>query len=127
MKGEDKDRIESLTKALGEVSGKMAERLYAQNQGGPAGPRRARVRPRQRPGRRLPAARTTWSMPSSKRSRTAGNKRYCQLQAALRGSSGMSVKVAKQRPRFKGWTGGDFFALAPRLPAANPPPAANRH
>ncbi|MBK1641187.1 molecular chaperone DnaK [Chromatium okenii] len=29
MKTEDKDRIESLTKALGEVSGKMAERLYA--------------------------------------------------------------------------------------------------
>jgi molecular chaperone DnaK len=29
MKGEDKDRIESLTKHLGEVSGKMAERLYA--------------------------------------------------------------------------------------------------
>ncbi len=29
MKGEDKDRIESLTKHLGDVSGKMAERLYA--------------------------------------------------------------------------------------------------
>lgn len=29
MKTEDKDRIEALTKALGEVSGKMAERLYA--------------------------------------------------------------------------------------------------
>jgi len=29
MKGEDKDRIESLTKQLGDVSGKMAERLYA--------------------------------------------------------------------------------------------------
>ncbi len=29
MKGEDKDRIESLTKTLGEASGKMAERLYA--------------------------------------------------------------------------------------------------
>ena len=29
MKGEDKDRIESLTKALGDASGKMAERLYA--------------------------------------------------------------------------------------------------
>ncbi|WP_295399506.1 molecular chaperone DnaK [uncultured Thiocystis sp.] len=29
MKGESKDRIESLTKSLGEVSGKMAERLYA--------------------------------------------------------------------------------------------------
>ncbi|TCT23740.1 molecular chaperone DnaK [Thiobaca trueperi] len=35
MKGEDKERIESLTKALGDVSGKMAERLYAQ--GGEAG------------------------------------------------------------------------------------------
>jgi molecular chaperone DnaK len=34
MKGEDKDRIESLTKALGDVSGKMAERVYAQGQGG---------------------------------------------------------------------------------------------
>jgi molecular chaperone DnaK len=37
MKGEDKDKIESLTSALGEVSGKMAERLYAQDQGGGAG------------------------------------------------------------------------------------------
>jgi molecular chaperone DnaK len=36
MKTEDKDRIESLTKALGEVSGKMAERLYA-NPGEAAG------------------------------------------------------------------------------------------
>jgi len=36
MKGEDKDRIESRTKALGEASAKMAERLYAQSgaQGG---------------------------------------------------------------------------------------------
>ncbi|MFP4076489.1 MAG: molecular chaperone DnaK, partial [Halochromatium sp.] len=33
MKGEDKERIDSLTKALGEASGKMAERLYAQDQG----------------------------------------------------------------------------------------------
>ena len=38
LKGEDKDRIEQLSKALGEVSGKMAERLYAQNQAGAAGP-----------------------------------------------------------------------------------------
>ena len=38
MKGEDKDRIERLAKALGEVSGKMAERLYAQTQGGAGGP-----------------------------------------------------------------------------------------
>ncbi|HSQ07222.1 MAG TPA: molecular chaperone DnaK [Chromatiaceae bacterium] len=39
LKTEDKGRIESLAKALGEVSGKMAERLYAQNQPGPeAGP-----------------------------------------------------------------------------------------
>jgi len=30
IKGEDKDRIESLTKSLAEASGKMAERLYAQ-------------------------------------------------------------------------------------------------
>ena len=30
MKGEDKDRIEAQTKALGEASAKMAERLYAQ-------------------------------------------------------------------------------------------------
>jgi molecular chaperone DnaK len=36
MKGEDKDKIESLTTALGEASGKMAERLYAQDQGGGA-------------------------------------------------------------------------------------------
>jgi molecular chaperone DnaK len=35
MKGEDKDRIESLTKALGDVSGKLAERLYGQQQGAP--------------------------------------------------------------------------------------------
>jgi molecular chaperone DnaK len=35
MKGEDKDAIEAKTKALGEASGKMAERLYAQ-QGGAA-------------------------------------------------------------------------------------------
>ncbi|MGB5732894.1 MAG: molecular chaperone DnaK [Thiohalocapsa sp.] len=35
MKGEDKDRIESLTKALGDASGKMAERLYAQGQADP--------------------------------------------------------------------------------------------
>jgi molecular chaperone DnaK len=41
IKGEDKDRIERLAKALGEASGKMAERLYAQTQGAPgpeAGP-----------------------------------------------------------------------------------------
>jgi molecular chaperone DnaK len=39
MKGEDKDRIETLTKTLGDSSAKMAERLYAQNSGGPgAGP-----------------------------------------------------------------------------------------
>jgi molecular chaperone DnaK len=39
IKGEDKDRIESLTKSLGDASAKMAERLYAQGgaQGGPAG------------------------------------------------------------------------------------------
>ena len=38
MKGEDKDHIERLAKALSEVSGKMAERLYAQTQGGAGGP-----------------------------------------------------------------------------------------
>jgi molecular chaperone DnaK len=38
MKGEDKDQIVALTTALGEASGKMAERLYAQDQGGGAGP-----------------------------------------------------------------------------------------
>jgi len=38
MKGEDKERIERLAKALGDVSGKMAERLYAQEQGGAGGP-----------------------------------------------------------------------------------------
>jgi molecular chaperone DnaK len=37
MKGEDKDKIESLTSALGDASGKMAERLYSQDQGGGAG------------------------------------------------------------------------------------------
>jgi len=37
MKGDDKDRIESLTKALGDASAKMAERLYAQS-GAQAGP-----------------------------------------------------------------------------------------
>ncbi len=36
MKGEDKDRIESLTKKLGDASGKMAERLYAQSGGADA-------------------------------------------------------------------------------------------
>jgi molecular chaperone DnaK len=35
IKGEDKDRIEQLAKALGEASGKMAERLYAQTQSAP--------------------------------------------------------------------------------------------
>jgi len=41
MQGEDQERIESLTKELGDASAKMAERLYAQSQGGPeagAGP-----------------------------------------------------------------------------------------
>jgi molecular chaperone DnaK len=33
MKGEDKDGIEAKTKALGDASAKMAERLYAQQQG----------------------------------------------------------------------------------------------
>jgi molecular chaperone DnaK len=33
MKGEDKDAIDSKTKALSEASAKMAERLYAQQQG----------------------------------------------------------------------------------------------
>jgi len=36
MKGEDKDAIEAKTKALGDASAKMAERLYAQ-QGDAAG------------------------------------------------------------------------------------------
>jgi len=34
MKGEDKERIDALTKSLGDASAKMAERLYAQNQPG---------------------------------------------------------------------------------------------
>jgi len=34
MKGDDKDEIEAKTKALTEASGKMAEKLYAQNQQG---------------------------------------------------------------------------------------------
>ncbi len=40
MKGEDKEAIDSKTKALGEASAKMAERLYAQQDGtsGAAGP-----------------------------------------------------------------------------------------
>jgi molecular chaperone DnaK len=38
LKGEDKDRIEQLAKTLGDASGKMAERLYAQTQGGAGGP-----------------------------------------------------------------------------------------
>jgi molecular chaperone DnaK len=37
MKGEDKDSIEAKTKALGDASAKMAERLYAQQQGDAAG------------------------------------------------------------------------------------------
>ena len=37
MKGEDKDGIEAKTKALGDASAKMAERLYAQQQGEAAG------------------------------------------------------------------------------------------
>ena len=37
IKSEDKDRIESLTKALGDSSAKMAERLYAQGAAGAAG------------------------------------------------------------------------------------------
>jgi len=37
MKSEDKDGIEAKTKALGEASAKMAERLYAEQQGDAAG------------------------------------------------------------------------------------------
>jgi molecular chaperone DnaK len=37
MKGDDKDRIESLTKALGDASAKMAERLYSQQGEGAGG------------------------------------------------------------------------------------------
>jgi len=37
VKGEDKDRIQSLTNALGEASGKMAERVYAQQSEAGAG------------------------------------------------------------------------------------------
>jgi molecular chaperone DnaK len=37
MKGEDKDRIESLTKALADASAKMAEWLYAQSGAGDTG------------------------------------------------------------------------------------------
>jgi len=37
LKGEDKDRIQSLTNALGEASGKMAERVYAQQSEAGAG------------------------------------------------------------------------------------------
>ena len=38
MKGDDKDRIETLTKSLGDASAKMAERLYAQNNQQEPGP-----------------------------------------------------------------------------------------
>jgi molecular chaperone DnaK len=38
MKGDDKDRIETLTKSLGDASAKMAERLYAQNASPEPGP-----------------------------------------------------------------------------------------
>jgi molecular chaperone DnaK len=38
MKGDDKDRIDSLTQKLGEASAKMAERLYAQAGTGDAPP-----------------------------------------------------------------------------------------
>ncbi len=70
MKGEDKERIESLTKTLGDVSGKMAERLYAQSPAMPGRPTRAKLR------RAIRAAEptTTWSMPSSKRSKTTRSK-----------------------------------------------------
>jgi molecular chaperone DnaK len=34
IKGGDKDAIETKTKALAEASGKMAERMYSQQQGG---------------------------------------------------------------------------------------------
>jgi molecular chaperone DnaK len=37
IKGEDKDAIEQKTQRLTEISGKLAERLYAQNAGGAAG------------------------------------------------------------------------------------------
>ena len=75
MKGEDKDRIESLTKALGDASAKMAERLYAQNAAPDGGPGRGRADEAGPGADQGPAAaaRTTWSMPSSKRSRTTRN------------------------------------------------------
>jgi len=44
LKSDDKDRIEAKSQALGELSGKLAERMYSQaqgggdNQGGPGGP-----------------------------------------------------------------------------------------
>jgi len=58
IKGESKDAIEAKTKALGDASAKMAERLYAQQQGGSPGGGGAGVRKRAegRPG----AARRTW-------------------------------------------------------------------
>ncbi|MBK1693395.1 molecular chaperone DnaK [Chromatium weissei] len=46
MKTEDKDRIESLTKALGEVSGKMAERLYANSSEAGTGAEEAPAKPK---------------------------------------------------------------------------------
>ena len=88
MKGEDKDRIESLTKKLGEPSAKMAERLYAQSEGQPGdasgaeggsggGPRLATGPAEARP-------RTTWWMPSSKRSRTTRSESSHQRSAISR-------------------------------------------
>ena len=72
MKSDDKDEIEAKTKALTEVSGKLAERVYAQKsaEGG--------QQPQADAGARAAAkveARMTWSMPSSRKSRTSSTLR----------------------------------------------------
>ena len=68
MKGDDKDRIEAKIKVLTEASGKMAERIYAQQQGSRGRSRRCGWGKRMKPKARAAiAARKTSSMRSSKR------------------------------------------------------------
>lgn len=71
LKSDDKDAIEAKTNALTELSGKLAERVYAQK----AAPKRwLPAATNTRPAANKPSQTTMWSMPSSRKLRTIRSK-----------------------------------------------------
>ena len=73
MNRDDKDAIETKTAALAELSGKLAERMYAEQPQKPGAAGGAGAQGDNANGKAAP--RTTWSKPSSKRSMMTNVKR----------------------------------------------------